>query len=155
MKCKNTARLLNMYADNELPEQTRSVLQGHLAGCEKCTHKLNEIMKLKELIAAAAPYPVNPFLWTRIAEGIREEIPMPIGVLVPGILRVWIPIAAVLILLSGFILYKLPVPERTVHKGTLSTILDMPISPENMEKITLNLLVYSNGLAKEAPYVKF
>lgn len=155
MKCKKIQHLINMYADNELPGQTRSVVQGHIAGCEKCAHTLNEITKLKEIIGAAVPYPVNPFLWTRIASGIREEMPIPTGVLIPKILRIWVPIASVLIILTGIFMHNLPEQEKPVYdKGTLTTIMDMPIIPENMEKITLNLLVYANGILKEVPHVK-
>lgn len=156
MKCKKIERLLNVYLDNELPEQIKPAIQGHLSGCEKCTHTLNEIVKLKELIGTTTPYPVNPFLWTRIAESLKEEALIPIGVLITKILRVWVPIATMLILLSAVILYRLPELKIPAYKGTLATILDMPIVPENMEKITLNLLVYSNGLARrEVPYAKF
>lgn len=139
MRCGKIQRLLNRYIDNELTED----IQGHLAGCKGCTHRLNELTRIKELLGVTTAYQPNPFLLTRIASAIKEITPIPIG-----ILRVWVPIATILILLAGFILYRLPEVEKPVR----TTIFDIPTVPENMERITLNLLVYTNG---EVPYVRF
>lgn len=145
MRCERVERLLNMYIDKELPEKTQSIVNGHLAGCDRCTHTLNELNRLKELVGTTAPYPVNPFLWTRIAEGLKEEVPIPIGILVPKVLRVWVPIATILILLSGLMLYRTEKPVYKTKSLIQTAVLDIPATPENMEKITLNLLIYTNG----------
>lgn len=141
MNCKMVQRLLNRYIDNELTED----IQGHLSGCKDCTYRLSELSKIKELTGATPVYQTNPFLLTRITSAIREITPFPIG-----ILKVWVPIATLLIIISGIILYRLPEAERPVTKG--SEIFNIPVIPENMERITLNLLVYTNG---EVPYVRF
>lgn len=153
MKCKKIMRLLNMYVDDELPENLQVSLKGHIETCKDCNHKLNEFMKLKELIGTSTQYTANPFLWTRVLEGIREEMPVPIGILVPRLLKAWIPIASILIVISGFILYKLPESREPLYKVPSpieTTVLNIPTSSMNMEKITLNLLVYTNGLTQ--PY---
>lgn len=135
MKCKNVQRLLSSYIDNELTGD----IQGHLSGCKECTHRLNELTRIKELVGTIPAYEVNPFLFTRISSAIKEEIPIPIG-----LIKIWVPIAAMLILIAGIILYRLPEAEKPV-------VFETPIRPENMERLTLNLLVY-NG---EVPYVRF
>lgn len=158
MKCRKAQRLLNIYIDNELPGQKMSAVNGHLAGCPQCAITLNKLTKLKELAGTTTPYTANPFLWTRIAEGIKEGIPIPIGPLVLKFLRIWVSIASVLILVSGITLYRLPVEKEVLYGETSSmeaTIFEIPVTPENMEKITLNLLVYTNGLTGEVPYVNF
>lgn len=145
MRCKKTQRLLNMYIDNELATEVHSAVQGHIGVCQKCSTTLNELNKLKELVGTTTPYPVNPFLWTRIAAALKEEIPIPIGVLVPKFLKIWVPVAAALILFCGFLLYKTERPVYTKKSLIQTAVLDIPITQENMEKITLNLLVYTNG----------
>lgn len=134
MKCKKVQRLLNRYIDNELPVD----LHEHLEGCKECTYRLKELTRIKELIGAAAPYPTNPFLLTRIASAIEGVMPFPIW-----ILRVWVPIATAFIFITSIIIYRLPEIERPVPKET--EIFNIPVTPENMERITLNLLVYTNG----------
>lgn len=136
MNCRMVQRLLNRYIDNELPVD----LHEHLEGCKDCTHRLSELSRIKELVGSIPAYQPNPFLWTRIASAIEEKLPIPIG-----IIRVWIPIATILIILTGSILLILP-------KAKEPEIFTIPITQENMERITLNLLVYTNG---EVPYVRF
>lgn len=156
MRCKVVKRLLNGLMDNELVGEIQDTVKGHLEGCKECSHRLKELTKLKEMVRTSTPYTANPFLWTRIANSIKEEMPVPIGILIPRILRLWIPIASVLTIVCGLALFNLIKTEEPADRGALSTILDMPITPENMEKITLNLIVYTNGITqKEMPYVQF
>lgn len=147
-----------MYIDNELPEQSNLSVETHLAECKQCTNTLNEFSRLKELIGKTTPYSANPFLWTRVAEDIKEGLPIPVGILVPRFLKAWIPIATIFILFSGFILFKLPEPQKIQYKTPLTmetAIFNIPLKPENMERITLNLLVYTNGITGEVQHAKF
>lgn len=159
MRCKKVFNLLNMYADREISQDMHSHIEKHLAGCKKCTGTLNEILRLKNIIGTVPQYTANPFLWTRIAEGIKQLVPAPVSLPVLNFLRVWVSAAGILIVLSGFVLFNLPEIERprndTDRQSITRQMLEVPITPENMEKITLNLLVYTNGKLPEVPYVKY
>lgn len=158
MKCSDIEHLLNRYIDKELPARKTAVLEGHLAGCQKCTQKLNESIKLKGLVQALPAYTVNPFLWTRIRTAIgMKPAAVPAWIIIPKILKLWTAIACSLILISSIVLTKVTKTEQFMYKEELSVqkaILEIPAVPENMEKITLNLLVY-NGTKTEVPYGLF
>lgn len=158
MKCKKASILLNRYIDNELSGEMRAEVQGHLAKCENCNNILKEMTHLKNAFAAIPRHAANPFLWTRIADKIKCPVPLVFGFPIPKLLHIWITMACVLIVSSGIVLYKISEPEKeqeTASENLSAQILESPMRPENMEKITLNLLVYTNGKPLEAPYVKF
>jgi len=147
MKCNKIERLLNQYVDNELLEQKIPIVKSHLDGCPNCTEKYNELITLKGIIKTQISYEANPFLWTRISSTITQK-PILVGVgLIPKILKVWIALASVLIVISGSTLFYLNnktssanTEEPTVEKA----ILEIPNLPGNMERITLNLMIYTN-----------
>lgn len=157
MNCSKAEHLINMYIDKELPAKKTVVLEGHLAGCQKCTQKLNESIKLKGLVQASPAYTANPFLWTRIRTAIGSKPAVPAWIIIPKILKLWTVAACSLILVSSIVLTKITRAEQFMYKEESSiqkAILEIPAIPENMEKIILNLLVY-NATKMEVPYGLF
>lgn len=148
MKCSIIQRLLNRYIDNELPGKDIFDIKEHLAGCAQCTHKLNELTTLKGFIGGITPYTANPYLWTRIAESIHRGVPIPISILTTKIFKIWIPVATAFIVLSTIALFYVPEPQRPLRENIVSlenALLNMPRTPDNLENITINVLVYTNG----------
>ena len=60
MKCRKVIFYLNAYVDGELPERRRRSVEAHLAGCESCRGRLEEIRKLTELFEGTLPDPPVP-----------------------------------------------------------------------------------------------
>lgn len=146
MKCSKTQRLLNMYIDKELPADKVTALQGHLAGCQRCTQRLNELVQLKELVQTAPKYTANPFLWTRISAALTKKPAIPTWVVAPKVLKLWTAVACMLILISSIVLTQVTKVEVSMYQERPSIqneILEIPAKPENMERIALNLLVYT------------
>lgn len=149
VKCNKTKRLLNMYLDKELPIKEGSEIKGHLKDCKKCNHYMAGLNLVKESIAGESSYNTNPFLWTRIKEAITEKPFIPGPLAIPGIVKLWMPIAVFSIFISLSVLHSLPTAQSLITKEPKTmetTILEVPITPENMEQITLNLIVYTNGM---------
>lgn len=157
MNCSKIERLLNMYIDKELPADRATTLHEHLAGCQRCTQRLNELTQLKGLVQTIPKYTPNPFLWTRITTALSETPVVPIRVVASRVLRLWVPVACTLILMSSIILTRVSKLEVSMYKEKPSmqkAILEIPATPENMERITLNLLVY-NTEEMEVNYALF
>ena len=147
MNCKKTERLLNQYVDNELPSTKFSLVKSHLESCNNCLQKHEELLKLKNIVKAQMGYTGNPFLWTRISTAISQEPIMSVIGLIPKLLKTWLTIASLLIIVSSSSLLYINALTMAIDKKDSSienTILEMPDIPENMEKITLNLIIYTS-----------
>lgn len=158
MRCKKVVRSINMYVDNELPENEKSSVRTHISECSKCSQIFNELMKIKENMGKIPVYSPNPFLWTRIEAELRQNPYIPDFLNIPQLIRGWVLAASLLLVIFGAALYKLPRTEETsdtMSPSITNSIMEIPNTPENMEKITLNFLVYTNGYAWEAPYARF
>jgi hypothetical protein len=158
MKCKNVIREINMYIDNELPDIESDNVKNHIAMCPHCGKIYNGLVKVKEGIGSLPVFNPNPYLWTRIEAELREN-PFTPGLLnIPQIIRTWVSIASILVIVFGIVLYNLPQAEDnsdTASSSITNSIMEIPNTPENMEKLAINFLVYTNGYAWEAPYAKF
>ena len=141
MKCEKIKKSINRYADGE--EVNEKIIR-HIESCESCTKESRQISRIKELAGSLPVYPVNPFLWTRISAALEKQPVIPYGV---GALKLWVATASALILLAGTILALTPRQQPVSTADTVNNaLLSFPATPENMEKLTLNFLFYSNGL---------
>jgi len=79
MNCKKILSCLNAYVDGETPESLRRIVELHLAACESCRGRLEEIRGLDELFqnTLAVP-PVPEDLAVRIMAEARSRQPMGI-----------------------------------------------------------------------------
>ncbi len=50
MKCEEMGENLSAYIDNELPDDVMKVVEQHLAGCEVCRRRYEELIKVDSLI---------------------------------------------------------------------------------------------------------
>jgi predicted anti-sigma-YlaC factor YlaD len=147
-----------MYLDNELPENKKGIVKEHITACSHCASTFNSIAKVKNNIGKVPVFSPNPYLWTRIAAELKEA-PYSPGIFgVPQAIKVWASAVSILLIISGIVLYNLPETEDTasISSSTITnSIMEIPSTPFNMEKITINFLVYTNGYAWEAPYARF
>jgi len=158
MKCKNVIRKMSMYIDNELPDIESDNIKNHIAMCPHCAKIYAGVVKIKQNIGSLPVFNPNPYLWTRIETELRANPYAPGLLNIPQIIRTWVSIASVLLIVFGIVLYKLPQIEDVSDSESSSitnSIMEIPNNPENLEKIAINFLVYTNGYAWEAPYAKF
>ena len=150
MKCKKAQRMLNRYLDHILAPGEEVNLQEHIRICPQCRNRLREIEQLQELLGTETAYEPNPFLWTRVKAGLQEPNSVPGLFPLPVIIKAWVPLAILIILLAIFTLSRIPGVENQslYHKpqSMETTIMQIPGTPENLERITINLLVYGNGM---------
>jgi len=76
MRCKRIVSYLNAYVDGELPEGLRRLVESHLAACESCGGRLEEIQGMDVLLDGSLPVPPVPDgLAARImAEAQRRQL---------------------------------------------------------------------------------
>jgi len=60
VRCRKITSYLNAYADGELPVRLRRVVESHLAACESCRRRLEEILGTAELFEGTLPAPPVP-----------------------------------------------------------------------------------------------
>lgn len=73
MKCKQIHKQLIFYIDGELtPEMTKNI-QAHLNECAEC-QKIYQKMKRAWGEQAAAPIPYQPFFYTRVKQGLKNDM---------------------------------------------------------------------------------
>jgi len=70
MKCKKVLSCLNAYVDGEVSARLHHIMAAHLAACESCRGRLEEIRKIDELFQGALPIPPVP---GRLAPRIMAE----------------------------------------------------------------------------------
>ena len=66
--------LLSALLDGELGEDERRRVESHIEGCEECKEILIDFRRLREIGAAARPYPVNPYYLTRLKATLRGGV---------------------------------------------------------------------------------
>jgi anti-sigma factor RsiW len=57
MRCSKAEKFLSPYIDGELGARETALLESHLAQCEKCAGKFEEIKKLRGLFMGAERFP--------------------------------------------------------------------------------------------------
>jgi hypothetical protein len=78
MKCQEMDKLLVAYLDNEVTPSERTLIQAHLAGCERCQEELAALSALQSRVsqflqfraAQAAP---SPQAWSRLQARLAGE----------------------------------------------------------------------------------
>jgi len=75
MRCRKTTSYLNAYVDGEVPERLRRTVESHLAVCESCRGRLEEIRQVDELFQGSLPVPPVPdgFAARIMAEARRRQ----------------------------------------------------------------------------------
>ncbi len=80
MRCRKIISYLNAYVDGELPGRRRHLVEAHLAACESCRRRLEEIRGIDELFQIALPVPPVPYgLAARIMAEARRRQPLGIS----------------------------------------------------------------------------
>ena len=159
MKCKKTQRMLNRYLDHVLAAGKETALQEHISKCPRCRNKLREMKQLKVLLGTETAYSPNPFLWTRIKAGLQEPNNIPGLFPLPAIIKAWVPLAILIILLAAFTLSRLPGVKNWYFydkpQSIETVIMRIPGTPENLERISLNFLVYGSDINGKAQDLYF
>jgi len=79
MKCRKIISYLNAYVDGELPERRRRTVEAHLAVCESCRGRVEDIRGMDELFQGTLPVPPVPDgLAARIMAEARRRQPVAI-----------------------------------------------------------------------------
>ncbi|NOZ84888.1 MAG: hypothetical protein GXP49_01230 [Deltaproteobacteria bacterium] len=92
MKCKKIISCLNAYVDDELPERRRRTVEAHLAVCESCRGRVEDIRRMDELFRGTLPVPPVPDgLTARIMAEARRRQPVAIPGS-PSTLPAWNPL---------------------------------------------------------------
>lgn len=60
MRCRKIISCLNAYVDGELSERQRPIVEAHLATCEVCQGRLEDIRGIDELFQGTIPVPHVP-----------------------------------------------------------------------------------------------
>ena len=60
MRCRRVISHLNAYADGELTQKSRRTIRNHLAGCETCRKRLEDIHGLEAVLTGTLPVPPVP-----------------------------------------------------------------------------------------------
>lgn len=108
MDCKKTCERLSVYIDNELTEQEKTALDGHLAGCAECREELMAMRAAGEAVKAVPEVTLSPDFRARFWQKVRESVP---------IRTVWervtlrcipvpVALAALVVIFSGFSVFS-------------------------------------------------
>jgi anti-sigma factor RsiW len=66
MKCKDIIRSLSAYSDGELDRDARSRIAAHLEKCSDCTHALERLSKIWEILDWLPEAEPNPHFYIRL-----------------------------------------------------------------------------------------
>ncbi len=147
MKCENIKELLSAYADNELADVQRKLIEEHLVGCADCRATLVDYTKTRKQLLSLQETPPLP----DVEEVIMSKIKM---VRAPAKLRRWlrpvlvgvpIIIAVVTILslhLSGFFISPASVIAKA-YAATKGLTSYRTVSDTYVKKQEADELVYS------------
>lgn len=153
MKCKKCQNILNKYLDKEIPKEQIPALETHISSCSDCSQLSSELSSIKTLLHNTPTVEPNPFLWTRIRTALEETPPLPIYINAIKIFKIWVPVAFSLIIALSFVLRELMTVEANFARyinqesPTLErAIKAIPATPENLERIAINTIVYRENL---------
>ncbi|NOY12251.1 MAG: hypothetical protein GXP51_00710 [Deltaproteobacteria bacterium] len=132
MRCRKIISYLNAYVDGELPERQRPIVEAHLATCESCRGRLEEIRGIDELFQATLPVPPVPDgLATRIMAEARRRQPMGIPER-RSLLPVWNPLQWIA---------ELSAPMRLATCATVLLALVAGLSLDGRDVTRRNVLI--------------
>ncbi len=129
--CSSVSKLLEKYFDQEVTEEERSLVEGHLQDCPACRMALHSMESLRNLIKSPVEEAVErenfPWVWEKIERGIQLNKRPTLGFVteiwldITPLLRKKILIPAVAAVLSSFSLQlpsslkkSLPIRIRSV-----------------------------------------
>ncbi len=95
MDCKNISKKLIFYAENNLPEQDKKLVEKHISSCNKCKQELLIIQQAFGIINDEKNLQVNPYIYTRIMAKTEQKNTSKI------IKYVFRPVAVSMIILMG------------------------------------------------------
>jgi len=149
--CSAVSKLLEKYFDQEVTDEERSLVDGHLLECGACQGVLNSMEKLRDLVRAPVEEALQkedfPWVWQKIERGIRLEEKRTLGETLRLWLqvspfsqrKVWIPAVAaisMILILTIPLLFK----KSSSYPG--------PSVVEYIESQTNNVMVYESEDAK-------
>jgi anti-sigma-K factor RskA len=149
--CSSVSKLLEKYFDQEVTEEERSLVEGHLQDCPGCRDALHSMERFRNLmkspIEEAAERENFPWVWEKIERRIQlEERPTRWELLRSWLTithlfkkRVMIPAVAamvILILITAPLLFK------------KTTSYPSPSVVEYVESPTYNVMVYESENSK-------
>jgi len=73
MNCQLCQKELDAYCQGNLPGNIRTQVENHLKGCERCASAFAQTQLLNRVINEEREIQSNPFLVTRIMEGIESS----------------------------------------------------------------------------------
>ncbi|HUL29384.1 MAG TPA: CARDB domain-containing protein [Thermodesulfobacteriota bacterium] len=159
--CFPVSELLEKYFDQEVTDEERSLVEGHLKGCLSCQDVLKSLKTLRNLIKSPAEEALRKeqfgWVWQKIREEIRQKEKITFGESVQSVLhpsrffqtKVWIPAAvATLILITVLLIYP--------AKSDLTiTSVSGPFDGKACETIPITATVKNLGGRSEGFHVTF
>jgi len=73
MRCTDAVAQLSAYLDNELPDQARRVVHGHLLACVACRALAQSMASTSAALGALSPVDPPPDLYARIAQTLAAQ----------------------------------------------------------------------------------
>jgi hypothetical protein len=149
--CFPASELLEKYFDQEVTDEERALVEGHLKGCASCQDVLKSLNELRHLIKAPVEEALRKeefeWVWQRIREKIREEEKLTLWEPLQSWIHpshffqknVWIP-AAVTALIFITILLIFP----TKSDLTITSVLG-PLDGKICQKIPITATVKNLG----------
>jgi len=131
LACERMASLVDESVDDRLDQTTRTQLEAHLAGCESCRRRADDLGEIRRRAGALAPRVPRPEVWARIAQQLAAQAPARPRTFWTGA-RVALAMAAVLVLsvVSSVIVLRdpRPSPPRTPPAQTSATAVHLSAS---------------------------
>jgi hypothetical protein len=159
--CFSVSELLEKYFDQEVTDEERSLVEGHLKGCASCQGVLNSLNKLRNLIKAPVEEALRKeqfeWVWQRIREEIRQEERFTLWESVQSWIHpsrffqknVWIPAAAAALILITVLLIFPTKSDLTI------TSVSGPLNGKICQKIPITTTVKNLGGRSEGFHVTF
>jgi len=137
LACERMAPLVDDSVDDGLDQTTRTQLESHLAECESCRRRADDLREIRRRAGTLAPRVPRPEVWARIAQQLAAQAPARRQPFWTGA-RVALAMAAVLVLsvVSSVVVLRGPRPSpqgipsaqtaaRAVHRSAPDTVKDV------------------------------
>lgn len=144
--CLSVSKLLEKYFDQEVRDNEKSLVEGHLRNCADCRNALRSLEELRALIKSPVEEAIReedfPWIWQKIEREIRktqekltwwQSLHSWLDIRPLFRKKVWIPAAATLVVLL-FITVRLIFQAAPSYPG--ATVVEYLDSP------TYNVMVY-------------
>ena len=159
MNCSDIGDRLSLLVDGELPQNERTSIEDHLAGCEDCRGLRQDLERVRRTAASLGPIEPPDHVWLQVAGQIRLEKPSPRLRLPlrhatrPSAIGQWLGIAAALLVAtvaSYYFVGNTPAPSvvpgnapTTASVETIATELDLAM--QHYEKAISELEVLARS----------